>query len=98
MLDIKDFDLGKVEFTDEELERPYETMKYNLYFQINDNKPELQGTFDTYDEALKYMEQLIKEKSRIRNTGLRRYWRKDGVVRIDYGAHNALYLIEEEAG
>lgn len=68
---------------------------YNLYFQINQKAPELQGTFETEDEALEYMEYLIKTKSSIPNRFYRRFWESDGMTKVDYGAHNAFYLIEE---
>ncbi|HHT7803002.1 TPA: hypothetical protein ACT2HZ_000551 [Streptococcus suis] len=67
---------------------------FELYFQINDNKPELQGTFDTEAEAEKYMQHLIDSKSRIKCWYIRKIQR-DGYWLYDYGARNAFYTIKE---
>ncbi|WP_230334752.1 hypothetical protein [Streptococcus suis] len=45
---------------------------FELYFRINDNEPELQGTFDTAVEAEKYMQRLIDTKSRIKSWYIRK--------------------------
>lgn len=70
-------------------------MVYNLYFQINDKEPKLQGTFGTEQEALDTIRKLIDEKSSVTHTDLWRFFNKNGRTYIDYGAHNAKYIIEE---
>lgn len=67
---------------------------FELYFRINDNEPELQGTFDTEVEAEKYMQRLIDTRSRIKSWYIRKIQR-DGYWLYDYGAHNAFYTIKE---
>lgn len=52
---------------------------YKLYFLINGNEPNLQGTFDTEAEAEEYMQHLIDTKSRIKSWYIRKlqrdgYW------------------------
>lgn len=94
-MNLKHFDIGKVKFSDEELEAPYKRTRYNLYFQLNGKDPELQGKFDTKQEALDAIRKLIEEKSSITYTETWRFWKKDGVTYIDYGAHNAFYMIKE---
>lgn len=69
-------------------------MTFELYFQINDNEPELQSVFDTKAEAEKYMQRLIDSKSRIKSWYIRKIQR-DGYWLYDYGAHNAFYMIKE---
>lgn len=69
-------------------------MTFELYFQINDNEPELQSAFDTKAEAEKYMQRLIDSKSRIKSWYIRKIQR-DGYWLYDYGAHNAFYMIKE---
>ncbi|MGT2964182.1 hypothetical protein [Streptococcus acidominimus] len=70
-------------------------MKYSLYFQINNNEPELQGIFSELEKAYKHISKLIEEKSSITYTETWRFWKKDGVTYIDYGAHNVFYMIKE---
>ncbi|HEM3698928.1 TPA: hypothetical protein U1C85_002014 [Streptococcus suis] len=67
---------------------------YELHFKINNNKPVLQGTFDTEAEAEEYMQHLIDTKSRIKSWYIRKLQR-DGYWWYDYGAHNAFYTIKE---
>ncbi|HFU4025608.1 TPA: hypothetical protein ACGO0F_001316 [Streptococcus suis] len=67
---------------------------YKLYFRINNNEPELQGTFDTKAEAEKAMQYLIDSKSKIKSWYIRKLLR-DGYWLYDYGAHNAFYMIKE---
>ncbi|HFU3947141.1 TPA: hypothetical protein ACGPAJ_001805 [Streptococcus suis] len=67
---------------------------YKLYFRINNNEPELQGTFDTEAEAEKHMQYLIDTKSRIKCWYIRKI-QCDGYWLYDYGAHNAFYMIKE---
>lgn len=67
---------------------------YKLYFRINNNEPELQGTFATGAEAEKHMQYLIDTKSRIKSWYIRKLQR-DGYWLYDYGAHNAFYMIKE---
>ncbi|HFI0150693.1 TPA: hypothetical protein ACGO3A_001206 [Streptococcus suis] len=67
---------------------------YKLYFRINNNEPELQGTFDTEAEAEKHIQYLIDSKSRIKSWYIRKIQR-DGYWLYDYGAHNAFYMIKE---
>ena len=69
-------------------------MTFELYFQINDNEPEIQSAFDTKVEAEKYMQRLIDSKSRIKSWYIRKIQR-DGYWLYDYGAHNAFYMIKE---
>lgn len=68
-------------------------MKYNLFFLIND-KQQLQGTFDTIEEAEKHMQLLIDTKSRIKSWYIRKMVRGK-IITYDYGAHNAFYEIKE---
>ncbi|WP_449456118.1 hypothetical protein [Streptococcus suis] len=68
---------------------------YKLYFRIDNNEPELQGTFDTEAEAEEYMQYLIDTKSRIKCWYIRKLQR-DGYWLYDYGAHNAFYMIKED--
>ncbi|MGT2800838.1 hypothetical protein [Streptococcus marmotae] len=70
-------------------------MTYNLYFQINDKEPEFQGQFNTEKEAIYAVRKIVDEKSSVTHTDTWRFWNKDGVTYIDYGAHNARYIIEE---
>ena len=67
---------------------------FELYFQINDNEPELQSAFDTKAEAEKYIQRLIDSRSRIKSWYIRKIQR-DGYWLYDYGAHNAFYMIKE---
>lgn len=67
---------------------------YGLYFKTNNNKPVLQGTFDTEAEAEKHMQYLIDTKSRIKSWYIRKLQR-DGYWLYDYGSHNAFYMIKE---
>ena len=69
-------------------------MTFELYFQINDNEPELQSVFDTKAEAEKHMQRLIDSKSRIKSWYIREI-RHEGYWLYDYGAHNAFYMIKE---
>lgn len=69
-------------------------MKYNLFFTLNQNEPELQGIFDTIEEAEKHMLLLIDTKSRIKSWYIRKS-AHDDCIRYDYGAHNAFYEIKE---
>lgn len=94
-MNLSHFDIEKVEFSDEELEAPYKQIRYHLYFQINDKAPGLQGEFDTKQEALDAIRKLIDEKSSVTHTDLWRFWDKSGVTYVDYGAHNAFYMIKE---
>lgn len=47
---------------------------FELYFQINDNEPELQSVFDTKAEAEKYMQRLIDSRSRIKSWYYLLFW------------------------
>lgn len=67
---------------------------FELYFQINDNEPELQSAFDTKAEAEKHMQRLIDSKSRIKSWYIREI-QHDGYWLYDYGAHNAFYIVKE---
>ncbi len=67
---------------------------YKLYFRINGNEPDLQGTFDTEAEAEEYMQHLIDTRSRIKSWYIRKIQR-EGYWLYDYGAHNAFYMIKE---
>ena len=69
-------------------------MTFELYFQINDNEPELQSVFDTKAEAEKHMQRLIDSKSRIKSWYIREI-QHDGYWLYDYGAHNAFYMVKE---
>lgn len=69
-------------------------MKYKLFFTLNQNEPELQGTFDTIEEAEKHMQLLIDTKSRIKLWYICKSIRAKSTV-YDYGAHNAFYEIKE---
>ena len=69
-------------------------MTFELYFQINDNEPELQSVFDTKAEAEKHMQRLIDSKSRIKSWYIREIQHDDHWV-YDYGAHNAFYIVKE---
>ncbi len=69
-------------------------LKYKLFFTLNQNEPELQGTFDTIEEAEKHMQLLIDTKSRIKSWYIRKSIRAKSTV-YDYGAHNAFYEIKE---
>ena len=67
---------------------------FELYFQINDNEPELQSAFDTKAEAEKHMQRLIDSRSRIKSWYIRKIQR-DGYWLYDYGARNAFYMVKE---
>lgn len=69
-------------------------LKYKLFFTLNQNEPELQGIFDTIEEAEKHMQLLIDTKSRIKSWYIRKTVRVKGIT-YDYGAHNAFYEIKE---
>lgn len=69
-------------------------LKYKLFFTLNQNEPELQGIFDTIEEAEKHMQLSIDTKSRIKSWYIRKTVRGK-VITYDYGAHNAFYEIKE---
>lgn len=66
---------------------------FKLYFEIN-GKTKLQSRHKTQSEAIDAVKQLIKDKSSLpirHNWGMHIIYNK---LIIDYGAHNAKYIIE----
>ena len=68
-------------------------MKYKLYFKIN-CKTKFLKDFSDYDTAFDYMRTQIKTKSNIECHYIRIH-KRDNEFILDYGAHNALYIIKE---
>lgn len=69
-------------------------MKYKLYFEIN-SKTKFLKDFSEYDTAFDYMRTQIETKSSIESHYIR-IQKIDNKFIIDYGAHNAFYIIKEQ--
>lgn len=69
-------------------------MRYKAYYRIN-NKEKFLDTFGTYDEAFEYCKEHREKNSKIVSY-YRRMFKKGNRYTIDYGSHNAFYIIEEE--
>ena len=68
-------------------------MEYKLYFKIN-GKEKFLKEFSNYDDAFNYSVKHREKNSTIESHYIRMF-KKNNIFKLDYGAHNAFYLIKE---